>query len=164
RHEKYYLDSITFRVEDSLFKVPRYHFERNSEIFASAFTLPAAGEIERTTDENPIKLEGIRSIEFQRLLEVMYPLTNPLPSFPKELWISVLKLATLWRLLQIRDLAIEKLGPEVQDSIEGIGLARAYHVGPWLHNGYFTLARNGISLEHATILGWEVAFKIFQLR
>ncbi|KAJ7699018.1 hypothetical protein B0H17DRAFT_1196605 [Mycena rosella] len=171
RDEKYYLDTIIFQVEDRLFKVPRYHFERNSEIFASALMLPAAGEIEGTTEENPLKLEGISRVDFQRLLEVLYPLdrpllcrTNPLPSLSMEHWISVLKLATMWRLLETRDLAITQLGSRVEDGMESIMLARAYHVSPWLRNGYFALAQKGFSTEDAQILGWEVAFKISRLR
>ncbi|KAJ7742860.1 hypothetical protein B0H16DRAFT_1728021 [Mycena metata] len=39
--DTYYLETITFQVEDRLFKVPRYHFERNSEIHATALTLLA---------------------------------------------------------------------------------------------------------------------------
>ena len=56
--------------------VPRYHFERSmEEPFTSMFTLPVPpGEIEGTSDQKPIKLEGISSLDFQRLLEVLYPL------------------------------------------------------------------------------------------
>ena len=60
-------------MEARLFKVPRYQFECNSEIFATIFTLPLAGETEGTTDQNPLKLEGINSVDFQSLLKVLYP-------------------------------------------------------------------------------------------
>ncbi|KAJ6548871.1 hypothetical protein B0H19DRAFT_1074677 [Mycena capillaripes] len=95
----YYLDSITFQVEDYLFKVPRYHFERNSEIFASTLTLPVTGDVEGGSNQNPIKLDGVSSVDFERLLVVLYPLhrEDPMPTLSKDHWISVLKLATFWQ-------------------------------------------------------------------
>jgi hypothetical protein len=92
RDQKYYLESITFKVrltpkardyphsalqvEERIFKVPRYHFEHSSEIFATTFTLPAVDEVhtEGQSDENPFILEGISCVDFQRLLKVLYPL------------------------------------------------------------------------------------------
>jgi hypothetical protein len=63
-------------VEERIFKVPRHHFNRNSEIFSTTFTLPAGDGIhaEGESDENPVVLEGISSIDFKSLLKVLYPL------------------------------------------------------------------------------------------
>ncbi|KAJ6564345.1 hypothetical protein B0H19DRAFT_1140844 [Mycena capillaripes] len=165
----YYLDSITFQVEDRLFKVPRYHFERNSEIFASIFTLPVTGDVEGGSDQKPIKLEGISSVDFERLLVVLYPLhrEDPMPTLSKDHWISVLKLATLWRLLATRALAIRHLDAEVKNGTEGIVLARKYHVASWLRSGYTALSRGAhgvMSLADAEIVGWETATKIYCIR
>ena len=61
-------------MEDALFKVPRFYFEKNSSIFRDMFALlPANREVEGTDDANPIKLESIRKVDFQRLLRVMFP-------------------------------------------------------------------------------------------
>jgi hypothetical protein len=56
--------------------VNRYFFERDSAIFASMFTLPlAAGERpEGEVVENPIILEGVNAVDFDRFLSVLYPL------------------------------------------------------------------------------------------
>ncbi|KAJ7763582.1 hypothetical protein DFH07DRAFT_395903 [Mycena maculata] len=167
RNQTYYLESVTFQVEDNLFKVPRYHFERNSEIFASTFMLPATHNAEGVSDQNPIKLEGISSIDFERLLAVLYPLEEPMPTLPKDHWISVLKLATLWRLLGTRALAISHLDAEVKNDVEGINLARKYHVASWLRSGYEALARSThgtMSLADAEMIGWETATKIYRIR
>lgn len=40
RHNVYYLETIVFRVEDTLFRVPRRGFELESPVFASMFSLP----------------------------------------------------------------------------------------------------------------------------
>ncbi|KAJ7180997.1 hypothetical protein C8R46DRAFT_885842 [Mycena filopes] len=142
--DTYFLETITFQVEDHLFKVPRYHFERNSEIHATALTLPAGNDTaSEGSEQNPVQLEGIKSAEFKALLKAMYPLQNPPASMPKEDWISVLKLSTMWRLLDIRSLAIRRLEEKrVQYTIEGILLARKYHAEGWLQTGYQTLPRH----------------------
>jgi BTB/POZ domain len=64
------------QVEDQLFKVPRYHFARHSEIFEATFSLPqsAGSDPEGSTDSAPIRLEAVDKGDFQTLLEVMYPL------------------------------------------------------------------------------------------
>jgi hypothetical protein len=64
------------QVEDNIFNVPRYHFERSSEIFAGMLALPAddSVNVEGRTDENPVVLEGISSADFRALLKALYPL------------------------------------------------------------------------------------------
>ncbi|KAJ7192290.1 hypothetical protein GGX14DRAFT_480320 [Mycena pura] len=177
RDGNHYLETITFKVEDHLFKVPRYHFEQSSEIFATTFTLPP-GDGNRTegkSDKNPVVLEGITCIDFQRLLKVLYPpdMKSQISSIAdanwmtKEEWLSVLKLSTQWYFLATRDLAIKKLDqlPDM-GSIERIRLARQYDVPAWLRTGYTQLAQRsaGISREEAAQIGWETAFQLCQVR
>ncbi|KAJ7210480.1 hypothetical protein GGX14DRAFT_363351, partial [Mycena pura] len=171
------------QVEDRLFKVPRYHFEHNSEIFASTLTLPPAkdAQAEGNSNDNPFILHGISSIDFQRLLKVLYPLSrrrktsmqlenNAGPrtssTMPKEDWISVLKLATMWCFLDVRSLAIQQIDLLGLQSVERILLARAYHVSPWLRTGYTELARReeGISEEDAEKIGWKTTVQLYQVR
>ncbi|KAJ7788782.1 hypothetical protein B0H14DRAFT_3575732, partial [Mycena olivaceomarginata] len=158
------------QVEARIFKVPRYHFEHSSEIFATTFTLPVvdAADAEGGSDENPVILEGINSVDFQRLLKVLYPLDIPqILSMPKDEWISVLKLSTQWYFLDARDLAIKQLNdrPEI-GSVERILLARQYDVAAWLRMGYNDLAKRGegISLEDAATIGWETTVRLYQTR
>ncbi|KAF7356258.1 hypothetical protein MVEN_00957300 [Mycena venus] len=186
RDQKYYLDSIIFKVrsrsshsrddldraqvEDRIFKVPRYHFERSSEIFATTFTLPTGNDTdaEGNSDENPVILEGINSVDFQRLLNVLYPLDIPqILNMAKDEWISVLKLSTLWYFLDARDLAIQQLNnrPEI-GSVERILLAQQYDVATWLRLGYTDLAKReeGISLGDAEKIGWQTTVRLYQTR
>ncbi|KAJ7699040.1 hypothetical protein B0H17DRAFT_1049973, partial [Mycena rosella] len=167
----YYLESITFKtsltpaqVEDSIFKVPRYHFEHNSEIFVSTFALPAVDDVQAKgqSDANPFILEGISSVDFHQLLKVLYPLDIPqILGMPKEEWVSVLRLSTLWRFFDACDLAIKQLTSIGLGSIEGILLSRQCDVAPWLCAGYSDLARceEGISLEDAEKIGWETTYR-----
>ncbi|KAJ7097285.1 hypothetical protein B0H15DRAFT_36347 [Mycena belliarum] len=165
----YYLDSVIFKVQDRVFKVPRYHFEHNSEIFAATFTLPTAvdAEAEGQSDANPFVLEGVSSVDFHRLLKVLYPLDVPqILSTSKDEWLSVLKLSTLWRFLDARDLAIKHITDRGLGSVEAILLSRQYEVAQWLRTGYTDLARceEGISLEDAEKIGWETTVRLYQTR
>jgi len=57
-----------------LFKVPRLYFERNSGVFRDMFTVPPGDiPVEGSSDENPLKLESIQKVDFQRLLRAMFP-------------------------------------------------------------------------------------------
>ncbi|KAJ7072744.1 hypothetical protein C8F01DRAFT_259362 [Mycena amicta] len=171
RDDEYFLESIVFQVEDSIFKVPRHQFERCSEIFASIFTLPPPDQarVEGSDESCPLTLEGVSALDFRRFLKVLYPL-DALPSVPnlnKDEWISVLKLATLWRFLDVRSLAITRLDHALQtDCISQILLGRQYDVVSWLRDGYGTLARREapICAEEAREIGWDAALKIFQAR
>lgn len=85
---------------------------------------------------------------------------------PKDDWISVLKLSTLWYFLDARELAIQQLNGQSMGSVERILLARKYAVSAWLRTGYTDLARReeGISLEDAEKIGWETAVRLYQVR
>ena len=93
RHNVYYLETIVFRVrnfllarirdkksiimqvENTLFRVPRREFELESPVFASMFSLPTGNHSPEGQDDNsPIVLQGIKSKDFQSLLELMYPM------------------------------------------------------------------------------------------
>ncbi|KAJ7133949.1 hypothetical protein C8R43DRAFT_1022665 [Mycena crocata] len=167
RNGKYYFETVIFQVEECLFKIPRYHFERSSEIFATMFSLPTSAEGEVLTDQNPIKLEGISSVDFERLLEVLYPLAVTLPTMSKDCWISILRLATLWRFLAVRELAISKLDSQVRNTLEGIILARKYHVAQWLRSAIAVLVQAphpAMALADIQIIEWETATQIYRIR
>ncbi|KAJ7736937.1 hypothetical protein B0H16DRAFT_1379990 [Mycena metata] len=163
--DSYYLDTVVFKVETALFKVPCWQFERHSGLFTS---LPRGGE--GSDDENPFMLHGISKADFQTLLKVLYPLTA-LPQAPNLLdheWTSVLKLATLWDFMEVRALAIKHLTSYTNslDCIERILLGRQYNVSSWLRSGYTELARRRgpITSTEASKIGFEVALEISHLR
>jgi hypothetical protein len=63
------------QVENTIFRVPRFQFERHSGVFATTFSLPQPAEgAEGSDDKNPITLDGIKSLDFQTLLKILYPL------------------------------------------------------------------------------------------
>lgn len=67
---------ILLKVENVLFKVFKSSLVRCSSVFEDVLSLPAAGPAgftEGSCDENPFVLDGIRSIDFERFLSIVYP-------------------------------------------------------------------------------------------
>ncbi|KAF9012720.1 hypothetical protein BDQ17DRAFT_1321672 [Cyathus striatus] len=178
KHEKYFLDAIIFSVQDTLFKVPRYHFESNSETFSDCFSLPQGdGPKEGDNEENPLRLEGIDKVDFEHLLEVLYPLNISLNTGKNEAldvdvtyqprWTSVLKLSTLYRMLALRCLAIERLKDVVEnDPVNQIALSRLYKIPEWFEIGCKKLVERGegISPSDAERLDYRTAYYIYRCR
>ncbi|KAF4620933.1 hypothetical protein D9613_001094 [Agrocybe pediades] len=116
RDDVFYVDTITFKVENTLFRVPRCGFEAPGCFFTTMFTLPGPGEqgvqIEGSDDAHPILLEGIQQSHFKAFLKVLYPkLYKCLPAAGVPYnetyerkdsvdtysdWIGVLHLSTQW--------------------------------------------------------------------
>jgi len=65
------------QVEDTLFRVSRQYFVEKSPIFRDMFSIPQiqieGSSPEGSSDEKPLRLEGISKVDFERLLKVMYP-------------------------------------------------------------------------------------------
>ncbi|KAI6046746.1 hypothetical protein EDC04DRAFT_1247808 [Pisolithus marmoratus] len=96
-HSRFYTSTVTFLVEDCLFRVPREPFQQESEVFCDMFSLPQGDSIvlEGSSDENPIRLLGTSKNDFEQLLNaLLYRKYGSQPSLPHgiEQWTSVLKL------------------------------------------------------------------------
>lgn len=65
------------QVEGTLFRVPRWGFEHPDCMFSAMFDLPEPGadgkQIEGTSDECPIILEGESKSHFKAFLMALYP-------------------------------------------------------------------------------------------
>ncbi|KAF5336233.1 hypothetical protein D9758_014366 [Tetrapyrgos nigripes] len=169
RNENYFWDTVTFLVEQSLFRVPRYHFEKNSEVFGDMFSLPQGEPIEGNDEQHPIKLEGVEAHDFEHLLRALYPRNPPslYSSKSEPDWRSVLKLSTLWRFLEFRQQAIDKLYLQLpEEAHEKITLGHQYHVCGWIKHGYIQLVERPqvLSMEEVEKLGYPTAVHIFRLR
>ncbi|KIM36758.1 hypothetical protein M413DRAFT_31388 [Hebeloma cylindrosporum] len=142
RDDFYYFQNLVFKVEDTLFCVPRNAFERpNGNFFSDAlFSIPGPGEngeqIEGRGDKHPLILSGVSKEHFRGFLRVMYPLTTKY-----EDWVGVLHLSTMWGFVEIRERSIQAVSVFLDDKpvIDKILLARKYHVKDWLFAGYTAL-------------------------
>ncbi|KAH9072813.1 hypothetical protein EDB83DRAFT_133343 [Lactarius deliciosus] len=101
RHELYYIHGgdVVFDVENTLFRVHRYFFIRDSLWFHDKLPYPLPpGEITKGSSDNlPLTLEGVSRIDFERLLWVFY---NPLAHF--SYCLSLLFDATFQKILTLR--------------------------------------------------------------
>ncbi|KAF8068017.1 hypothetical protein FPV67DRAFT_1358061, partial [Lyophyllum atratum] len=144
-------------VEDCLFRVPTHYFNASTDFFTSDF------ESFGKNEENVLKLENITKTEFRALLNLMYPLPLALTrTLSDNEWISVLKLSTTWKMLDIRRMAIDHLTAAPMSLADRIVLARAYSIVDWLRASYTTLAASvtDISPEDAAKIGLETVFKL----
>ncbi|KAJ3534856.1 hypothetical protein NMY22_g6738 [Coprinellus aureogranulatus] len=165
------------KVEGVVYRVPKHGLEECSSVFRDMFSLPQAkwssadGADEKASkegeaDDNPIKLSGCTSDEFESLIDVMYPLLRRTPELSKEGWISVLKLSRLWEMPEVAGIAIEKIGVFDLKPVEKVKLGKEHGVPTWLKEGYTALIDDlsKASLSEMTGLGWETSFRILWAR
>ncbi|KAF5352070.1 hypothetical protein D9758_009440 [Tetrapyrgos nigripes] len=167
KHEQYFWDTVTFQVEQVLFKIPRYQLETSSEYFRSMFSGLSAVQL-ANIDRNPVKLEGITVVEFEPFLEVICPI-SPWEERTKstEEWISILKLSTMWRFVHVRRLAIDILvGYHHIDACLKVSLGWEYSVPRWLRMGVYELAfrEKTLSQRESQIIGYPLALHVSRVR
>ncbi|KDR71487.1 hypothetical protein GALMADRAFT_229463 [Galerina marginata CBS 339.88] len=174
--KEFFWTNVFFKVEDTLFSVPRCEFEQSSEVFAGMFILPSgpSASVEGGDKEHPIVLEGYKKDDFACLLKVMYPTARSLISgtnidlvLTKEEWVSVLKLSTIWNMKQIREYAIHRLSTDMAlSAIDKINLARAHKFAGWLEEGVTCLVNGDhvLTREELSTLGWETASLILWIK
>lgn len=100
------------------------------------------------SDEQPLRLNGIREADFWALMHYLLPLcvyryfhgrqfhqVNPgnpgRPMTTEHTWIGVLKLATLWNFTRARDSAILSLDSLILSPVTRLRLARNYSIPGW---------------------------------
>lgn len=62
-------------MDDTLFRVHRYYFTRESQIFSDMFSLPnggSSGTMEGKTDSLPIEIPGVTKQEMESFLGFVY--------------------------------------------------------------------------------------------
>ncbi|KAK0241291.1 hypothetical protein EDD85DRAFT_818326 [Armillaria nabsnona] len=171
RNKNFYWENSIFLVGEELFRAPRYQFIKHSDTFRAMFTLPQADAdaVEGNTDDKPIHLYGVDKIDFERLLNFMYPLDiPPVLTRPLNEWISILKLSTMWVMTEIRNSAISHIMQRHQDVevVERITLGRRLEVPALVRSGLVTLVNQdgGVTEQQARLLGWETALRIQWVR
>ncbi|KAJ7672068.1 hypothetical protein B0H17DRAFT_947775 [Mycena rosella] len=160
--------TVIFLVEKTLYRVHRYFFERDSAIFASMFTLPsAAGERpEGEVVENPIVLEGVNKLDFDRFLSILYPISFTTRDIGSaEEWTSVLSLATRWEFTSLRELAMRHLFA-MASAVERIALGQRYDIPSWLVPAYTEVCerKDPLTLAEGRLLGIADVICIGQVR
>ncbi|KAJ8503539.1 hypothetical protein ONZ45_g10775 [Pleurotus djamor] len=160
--DQYYFTFIVFSVEGVLFKVPRHKFESESPIFLSMFELPPEGLVDGLSDEQPLRLDGIECNEFRDFLKTI---ARPAALTARE-WTSVLKLASLWDMANIRKDAIHNLDSLILNPAEKVGIAIDYDIEAWLVPSLNALVQREqpISPADLSFIGIDCALKIAAIR
>jgi len=156
RHSKFYIDDrkpfVTFLVEGQLFRVHRYMFELESEVFKSMFEIPQGdNSTEGETDESPIVLPSVRVPEMEALLNFFY-FREGLEEikFTKDDWWYLLSISHRYECERARQRSIkeiDKLRPV--DHAFKIAMAKKYGVEEWLLPACVALVEREGPLTHA---------------
>ncbi|KAF8499370.1 hypothetical protein JB92DRAFT_2743713 [Gautieria morchelliformis] len=132
---------------------------QESPIFSGLFLLPNSSDAEGKVDAAPIRLSQVEVLDFERLLELLYPLkftkfTTGTDHWGESEWKSILCLASMWDMLDIRCEAIAKLskcaGPATK-----ILLGRVYDHPSWVRDGLLEicLRHEALTIKEAEDLG-----------
>ncbi|KAG9312168.1 hypothetical protein JVU11DRAFT_7459 [Chiua virens] len=167
RHEDFYLrdGNICFMVENTVFRLHRYFFERESKYFQQLLNPTGAGE--DGSPDSPYTIRDVTSDEFAQLVWVWY---NPGYSFSrkgKEHWLTVLRLATKWEFPEIRNLAIRQLERLDIEPVEKVFIYKCYDVSSeLLLPSYVSLCRRKSlpSPEEGRILTMETILRLASAR
>ncbi|KAJ3753976.1 hypothetical protein EV360DRAFT_52505 [Lentinula raphanica] len=163
-----YAHSLESQVEDTLYRIHKYFFQRDSPVFGAMFSLPVPNgeQPEGDVDGRPIHLDGIQCVDFDRLLSVMYPEDfNSSELFTVDEWQSVLKLSSQWDFDSLRKLAIKHIGC-VASSADLVLLGHKYDVSEWLLPHYISLCSRDepLTLQEGRKLGVDTVITINQIR
>ncbi|KAI6140407.1 hypothetical protein BKA82DRAFT_2823218 [Pisolithus tinctorius] len=114
RHSDFYISTVIFLVEDSLFRVPREPFQQESDVFCDIFPCHKVTELlwRDQATKIPIQLHGTSKDDFEQLLKVLlHRKYGSQPNLPQsiEQWTSVLKLSTAWSFEKLRQVSINAL-------------------------------------------------------
>ncbi|KDQ58990.1 hypothetical protein JAAARDRAFT_649751 [Jaapia argillacea MUCL 33604] len=163
KDEQFYFSdrNVFFLVDRRLFKVHSFFFERNSAYFRTLLS-----ENRQSSDSNPILLDDVAAVDFQRFLRMLYPTQfDKHSAITKEEWVSVLLLATAWDFTSIRTVAIREL-VSCTSPIDKIVLGRKYDISYWLKDAYIAVCTRpeALTVEEAEDLGLKESINISKVR
>ncbi|KAF8271084.1 hypothetical protein EI94DRAFT_634469 [Lactarius quietus] len=158
-----------FNVENTLFRVHRYFFARDSSWFRDRLPYPPPpGETAKGSSENlPLVLEGISKTEFERFLWVFYNPKYSIYDASIEEWASILKLAHLWEFIEVKELAVRGLESLQIPSLQKVVLYQKYDVDRNLLQAAFTaltVRDETLTIEEGRELGLETALQVARAR
>ncbi|KAG6861697.1 hypothetical protein C0995_013266 [Termitomyces sp. Mi166 len=178
RHPDYYLSGgdVHFLVENQLFRVHRYFFERESRVFQDQIHLPPTpGGLRNGDDESVAIVLDVTAVAFEKLLGVFY---NPLVyilewkyslfDWTAADWTTVLELSQKWEFGEVRNLAIRELEKLTEiPLIERIALYQRFKVDQDLLiplYGVLCSRPEALNEEESEAIGIKTTVLIFRAR
>ncbi|KAJ7503097.1 hypothetical protein B0H11DRAFT_2155079 [Mycena galericulata] len=170
--EEFYLPGgdLYCLVENKLFRIHRYFFERESKFFKAQLAIPATpgGPRIGTADDSAILLDNVRSTDFAKLLWVFYNPKYSLYDASIEDWATILELAERWAFAEVKNLAVRELEKKTElPDIDRIVLYHKFHVDEtYLVPRYAALCERPelLTVEEGLRLGMEVVIALSRAR
>jgi hypothetical protein len=163
RHSQYYFKdgNVVFLIEEVLYNVHRYFFQRDSAHFRSILK-----SVQGTDEKSPIVLPDVSSSDFDEFLAILYPtdFRHPTAKTTPQ-WTSILHLAAKWGFESIQLLAIDKL-TATAIPVDKIVLGRRYGIADWLPGAYEAVCTRAdpLTVDEGKKLGVENIIKISAAR
>ncbi|KAI0764417.1 hypothetical protein BD413DRAFT_482623 [Trametes elegans] len=171
RHPKYYLNGgdVHFLVENYIYRVHRYFFERESAWFREKLGAPApAGQAPKgSSDANPFPLDDVAADDFSKFLWVFYNPKYSIYDATLEDWTAILKLAFDWRFGEVKKLCSRELEKFIIAPVQKIELYQTYELDKkLLIPSYMALCVRAepLSLKEGRQLGLETALLLATAR
>ncbi|KAH9966274.1 hypothetical protein BJV74DRAFT_785522 [Russula compacta] len=171
RHPEYYIHGgdIIFRVEDTLFRVHRYFFTRESAFFRTKLPHPPPpGEFTKgSSDNQPLFLEDTLQVDFERFLWVFYNPKYSLYHATVEEWTSIVKLAHQWDFSGVKALVVRELERLEIPPLQKIVIYHSYVIDRrLLRSAYAAFASRDepITIEEGQKLGLETSLQLAHAR
>lgn len=174
RYKDYYVSdhrdaTVTFRVENAVFRVHKYFFYRESPYFRSIFRDPSipCNDPPGSSDTNPVVLKETTVEAFAGLCWVFYNPEYSLYTTTVDKWVGILALAQRWEFKEVEQLCIRELQKMFIPPVDKISIYQTYHIDRSLLAESFaklTVRPEPIKLDEAEKLGLETALQISQAR
>ncbi|KAH7908944.1 hypothetical protein BJ138DRAFT_1090366 [Hygrophoropsis aurantiaca] len=170
-HKDYYIrgGDMTVLVENHLYRVHSYFFERESLFFRQKLTGSANDGDERlgSSDLNAYTLDDVKSEDFARFLWVFYNPKYSLYDAPLEVWLSILHLANRWSFISVKDLTIRELERLEIEPVDKISIYHEYSINrAFLVPSYIAVCTRDkpLSFVEGSKLGMETVLRIADAR
>ncbi|KAG5731778.1 hypothetical protein E4T56_gene811 [Termitomyces sp. T112] len=171
RHPHYYLSGgdVQFLVENQLFRVHRYFFERESCVFRDQIHLPLTPRGSCDGDEEPVAIVlDVTAVAFEKLLGIFYNPKYSLFDWTVADWTIVLELTQQWEFNEVRNLAIRELDKLTEiPLIERIALYQRFKVDQDLLlplYGKLCSRPEALNEEESEAIGMKTTVLIFRAR
>ncbi|TFK44961.1 hypothetical protein BDQ12DRAFT_642038 [Crucibulum laeve] len=154
RHEDYYIENgnLVIQVEDVHFKLWDHLFLRHSKFFEFNASPTSPYDEKNTnlgTDQCPLVVTGVSSIDFERLLWILCPpVIGEFKAQTLEEWISILELSTRWKFNAIRELSIRELAKIEIAPVDKVELMQTYGISlQWAYRSFIALCSRAHALD-----------------
>ncbi|KAK0241320.1 hypothetical protein EDD85DRAFT_395680 [Armillaria nabsnona] len=171
KHEAYYIKGgdVYFLVEECMFRVHRYFFERESSKFRQMFSGPTSPgkEPEGSSASTAFKLGDITAEDFGHFLWIFYNPKHSLYDASTAVWVTILRTAYDWLFPEVKALGIRELERKTINLVDRIILYQECKVDPsLLVQLYAKLCSRDDppSMEESVRLGVETTARIFRAR